>query len=114
MKTKNINILGENIEIGFCMAVELEYERITGKPFSTEALISTSSSLDLCVAVINTYNSGSAVTRERLITEASGKEVAELNISVAQALREWLEIPVTMPESEQAAEDDAEGEQAKN
>jgi hypothetical protein len=77
------------------MAVELEYEQITGQPFDMSKFNMVSKSLDLCLAVIRTYNPSTEINIHRLKYEATGKEIGELNTAVAEALTAWMEIPAT-------------------
>lgn len=107
-----VKILNEEIDIQFCMAVELAYERISGKPFDTTALATAEGRLALGMAAIIAAKPDTEITIERLLREAKGSDIKALNDAVAITLREWLDIPEVI--AEQEATKAEEGEQPKN
>lgn len=75
------------------MAVELAYEEITGEPFDVASLKSMKNTVALGMAAILTANPDTGITIERLLREASGKEIGDLNRAVIESMSEWLSIP---------------------
>lgn len=101
MKT---SILGEEVDIRFCMAVEIAYEEIAGEPFSLEALSKAKNTVALDMAAIMVGKPDTAITVERLMKEATGQEIAGLNNAVVQSMTEWLTVPAVEKEKEEKGE----------
>lgn len=97
---KKVTILGEELNIHFCMASQIGYESITGKPFDLDSLKSATDRLALCCAIIVDCNPGTAITYERLVHEMSGSETADLLTAVTESLNEWLAIPSVVRQAE--------------
>ena len=57
-----IQILNEELDIRFCMAVEIVYEEISGEAFSIDALSKSKNILALCMAAIFVANRDTAIT----------------------------------------------------
>ena len=74
-----VKILNEEIDIQFCMAVELAYERISGKPFDTTALATAEGRLALGMAAIISAKPDTLITIERLLREAKGSDIKAMN-----------------------------------
>lgn len=102
MKTR---ILGEDVEIRFCMAVEIAYEEIAGEPFKLDALVSAKNTVALDMAAIMVANPDTEITVERLTKEATGQEIAALNKAVVESLTEWLKIPSVIAEPQEEGEE---------
>lgn len=105
-----ITILGETLDINFNMAVELAFEGITDEPFSIESLAYQKNSIALYMAVIQTFNPDSKITIERLVKEATNKEIVALKEAVAKAMFAWLDIPAVAAQEERPTEQPAEPE----
>lgn len=88
-----VSILGEEINIKFNLAVECAYEKIAGKPFDLNDLVSQTSSTALYMAAIIESNPDTAITVERLMREATGPEIEQLSKAVVAAMTEWLDMP---------------------
>lgn len=98
---KTINILGEDVNIKFCMAVEIAYEDITEEPFSLEPLAKVKNMLALSMACIIVNNPETSITIDRLLNEASGQDIGMLNTAVIDSMTEWLKIPKVIAEPEE-------------
>lgn len=104
-----VKILGEEIAIKFNMAVEIGYEEITGEVFDVSQLNKQKNSAALYMSVILESKPDTSITMERLVSEATGKEIAQLSQAVVTAMTEWMELPaVTVEEKKE------EGETEKN
>lgn len=95
-----VKILGEEIEIKFNMAVELAYEKISGEPFSFDAMSRTENTLALDMAAIMIAAPDTAITMDALLKDAKGYEIAALNKAVVDEMTEWLAIPKVVADAE--------------
>lgn len=116
---KKINLLGEEVTIRFNMAVEIAYEEITDTPFSASSLTRQKDCLALGMAAIVTNKPDTKITLDKLLHEASGKEMAELNSALAETMSAWFEIPKVMEkeseaDSQEAKKSDESEEKPKN
>lgn len=111
-KKTTITILGEEINIAFNVQVEIVYEEISGETFSIDSLAKMKNSVALYMAAIITANPDTNITVERLMKEASGKEIATISTAVINAMSEWMEVPKVIPE-EPATDDDDNKEKEK-
>lgn len=110
-----INILNEEIDIRFNMAVELAYEEITNEPFNIESLNKMKNTLALDMAAIIVAKEDTQITIERLMKEANGKEIGQLNNAVITEMMAWLQIPaVVAKEDAKEPQPDVNEEQPKN
>ena len=99
-KTNQVTILGETLDIQFNMAVEINYEEISGEAFTIEALAKMRNSVALYMAAILASNPDTAITVERLLREAKGPEIAALSTAVITAMSDWMQIPsIIKPEA---------------
>lgn len=103
-----IKILNEEINIRFCMAVEIEFEEISGEAFSMEALKKIRNTVALGMAAIKVSNPDTKITMDLLEREATGQEIASLNNAVIESMTEWLAIPKVV------ANEDAKESQSEN
>ena len=97
----HITILGETIDIAFNMAVELNYEEISGEAFTIDALAKMKNSIALYMAAILAANPDTTITVDRLLKEAKGPEIAALSTAVITAMTEWMQIPSVITDKEQ-------------
>lgn len=88
----------------FNMAVEIAYEEITDTPFNVADLKKQRYSLALCMASLVVADPETDVTIDKLMTEATGQEIAELTKAVGEAMAEWLAIPAVMAAEEPKGE----------
>ena len=100
MNETTITILGEDIKIGFCMAVELTYEEIAKKPFVLSELNSQQNSMALYMAAIITYNPDTNLSFDNIVRNASAAEINELGKAVMKAMEKCMKVPDVIPEEE--------------
>lgn len=89
----SITLLGEELSIKFNLAVECAYEKIAGKPFDLNDLVSQTSSTALYMAAILESKPDTEITVERLMREATGPEIEQLSKAVVAAMTKWLDMP---------------------
>jgi hypothetical protein len=106
-----INILGHELNVTFNMAVEIEYEEMSGKPFDLESMNTQKATMQLCYAALKVANNKVPFTFEELNRKATFGETAELKTSVIEAMNEWLVIPTVMADTGQ---EQPAGEEEKN
>jgi hypothetical protein len=98
----SITLLGEELSIKFNLAVECAYEKIAGKPFDLNDLISQTSSAALYMAAILESNPDTEITVERLMREATGPEIEQLSKAVVAAMTKWLDMPDVLKKLQKA------------
>lgn len=105
---KEIKILGHELNVAFNMAVEIEYEEMSGQPFDLEKMITQKDTMQVCFAALKVSNAKLPFTFEQLNRDASFSETSELKNAVITAMNDWLGIPAVMvsKEQEQPVEDD--------
>lgn len=108
---KKVTILGHDMNVGFSMAAEIEYEEQSGKPFDLEKMNTQKATMQLCYAVLKVSNDKVPFTFEELNRKAKFSETAELKAVVIEAMNEWLGLPAVMAEDAQAQ---PAGEEEKN
>ena len=96
-----INILGHELNVSFNMAVEIEYEEMSGKPFDLEKMNTQKATMQLCYASLKIANNKVPFTFEQMIGKLSFNETAELKNKVIEAMNEWLAIPAVMADNGQ-------------
>ena len=106
-----ITILGHTFEINFNMAVEVEYEELSGQPFDIEKMNTQKATMQLCYAALKVADNKIPFTFDEFIKKISFRETAELKDAVIQTMNEWLFIPAVMAEGEQQQTD---GDEQKN
>ena len=107
-KEKKITILGEEVTLKFNMAVEISFEKITGKAFSECDMKMQENLVALYYACIVTNNPDTKLTIGDLVEKTSGKDIAILSTSVSEVMTAWME-----PSPFEAAEEE-EGDDGKN
>lgn len=106
-----IKILGHELNIIFNMAVEIEYEDLSGKPFDLQQMDTQKTTMQLCYATLKVSNNNVPFTIDEMNRKATFSETAELKAAVIKAMNEWLGIPAVMSEEAQAQ---PAGEEEKN
>ena len=106
-----IKILGHELNVTFNMAVEIEYEDISGKPFDLEKMNTQKATMQLCYASLKIANNKVPFTFEQMNGKLSLSETADLKNKVIEAMNEWLGIPAVMADNEQ---EHPAGEEEKN
>ena len=107
------NILGHELNISFNMAVEIEYEELSGKPFDLQQMDTQKATMQLCFASLKVANDKVPFTFEQLNRDATFSETKALKAAVIEAMNEWLGIPAVMA-SEAEAQAQPIGEEEKN
>lgn len=102
---KTITILGEEVKIGFSMAVELAYEEMTDEAFDVGRLARQKNSLAMGMASIKTFNPETKLTMEQIAMNASYEEIKALNDTVVSEMLDWLKIPKVIKEQAQPSEE---------
>lgn len=110
---KTISILGEEVKIGFSMAVEIAYEDITDteEGFSIKQLTKQKNIVALCMAAIIVFNHETKITMERFMKEITAEEYDAVSTAVVQAMTEWMKIPKTLSSEDQKPDEEQQGEE---
>ena len=106
------NILGHELNISFNMAVEIEYEELSGKPFDLQQMDTQKATMQLCFASLKVANDKVPFTFDKLNRDATFSETTALKAAVIEAMNEWLGIPAVMAAEEAQAQ--PAGEEEKN
>lgn len=94
---KEITILGETIAVKFNMGVELAFERITSKAFSSADFQQQENVLALCYAAIVRSKPDTKITFDNLLDDISGQEMKLLTETVFEAMKDWMQVPDIVP-----------------
>ena len=103
MNNKTVTILGHELNISFNMAVEIEYEELSGKPFDLQQMDTQKATMQLCYASMKVSNDNVPFTIDEMNCKATFRETAELKAAVIEAMNDWLGIPAVMAEEAQPA-----------
>lgn len=103
MNNKTVTILGHELNISFNMAVEIEYEELSGKPFDLQQMDTQKATMQLCYAVMKVSNDKVPFTFEELNRKATFSETTALKAAVIEAMNDWLGIPAVMAEEAKPA-----------
>ena len=103
MNNKTVTILGQVLNISFNMAVEIEYEEQSGKPFDLQQMDTQKATMQLCFASLKVANDKVPFTIDEMNRKATFSETSELKAAVIEAMNEWLGIPAVMAEEAQPA-----------
>ena len=95
------------------MAVQIEYEELSGKPFDLDTLNTQKATLQLCYASLKVANNKLPFSFDQLIGKEpydldlglSVGETAELKNAVIDEMYEWFAIPKVMQEDEKPQSD---------
>ena len=93
---KKITILGCEVIIVFNMAVQITFEEISGKPFAEIDNNSSKDNLALAYSAILANNPDTSITIDKLMHEASGKDMADLLNAVTESFIQWNKMPSTL------------------
>ena len=112
MKERTVKLLGEEVKIKFCMAVVCMYERATNTNFDITKITDNYDSLTLYAAAIAALNPDTAITFDRLMTEATGEEINALRTAVVDSMNEWYHVASeVMPQEPQPSFEESQGEE---
>lgn len=101
MNNKTVTILGHVLNISFNMAVEIEYEDLSGKPFDLQQMDTQKATMQLCYADLKASNDNVPFTIDEMNRKATFSETTALKAAVIEAMNEWLVIPAVMVEEAQ-------------
>ena len=97
---KKITILGCEVIIVFNMAVQITFEEISGKPFAEIDNNSSKDNLALAYSAILANNPDTSITIDKLMHEASGKDMADLLNAVTESFIQWNKMPSTLADED--------------
>ena len=97
---KKITILGCEVIIVFNMAVQITFEEISGKPFAEIDNNSSKDNLALAYSAILANNPDTSITFDKLMHEASGKDMADLLNAVTESFIQWNKMPSTLADED--------------
>ena len=97
---KKITILGCEVIIVFNMAVQITFEEISGKPFAEIDNNSSKDNLALAYSASLANNPDTSITIDKLMHEASGKDMAELLNAVTESFIQWNKMPSTLADED--------------
>lgn len=97
---KKITILGCEVIIVFNMAVQITFEEISGKPFAEIDNNSSKDNLALAYSAILANNPDTSITIDKLMHEASGKDIADLLNAVTESFIQWNKMPSTLADED--------------
>lgn len=97
---KKITILGCEVIIVFNMAVQITFEEISGKPFAEIDNNSSKDNLTLAYSAILANNPDTSITIDKLMHEASGKDMADLLNAVTESFIQWNKMPSTLADED--------------
>lgn len=101
MNNKTVTILGHVLNIIFNMAVEIEYEELSGKPFDLRQMDTQKATMLLCFAALKVANDNVPFTIDEMNRKATFSETKALKAAVIEAMNDWLGIPAVMAEDAQ-------------
>lgn len=103
MNNKTVTILGHDLNISFNMAVEIEYEELSGKSFDLQQMDTQKATMQLCFAALKVSNDKMPFTFDQLNRDATFSETTALKAAVIEAMNDWLGIPAVMAEEAKPA-----------
>jgi hypothetical protein len=90
---QQIKFLGKEIKIAFNVAVQIEYENITGEPFDVAKLAYMKNSVALYEAAIKVSNPDAGITSKDIIENASSEDMNFISTAVVDELTAWINVP---------------------
>lgn len=103
-----VKILGHELEVTFNMAVEIEYEDISGMIFNVENLNSQKGTMQVCYAAMKVANGKVPFTFEEMVTKATAEETSMLKDATIKCMMEWLKVPEVMSDKQTEGEEESE------
>lgn len=83
------------------MAVEIAYEKITGKPFDIGNMKNAGDCMALVYASMLVADPDTEITFDDLLTKASAQDIVTLKTAIFDAVEAWCKVPPTLtPERE--------------
>ena len=105
MNEKKVTINGHELSVVFNMAVEIEYEDISGQPFDIPSMTTQKATMQLCYASLKVANGKLPFTFDELKKSISVEEWLALKDTVIAIMTEWFHIPAVMKEENQNEEE---------
>lgn len=90
---QTIQFLGKELKIAFNVAVQIEYENITGEPFDVAKLAYMKNSVALYEAAIKVSNPDAGITSKDIIDNASSEDMKVISTAVVDELAAWIKVP---------------------
>ena len=109
MIEKKVTINGGEFDVTFNMAVEIEYEDMSGQPFDVASMNTQKATMQLCYASLKEANDKLPFSFDELKNTINIEEWIALKDAVIGAMTEWFHIPAVMQEDA-----NSEGESEKN
>lgn len=104
---KKITILGNELAISFNMAVQIEFEDISGHPFDFDILDTQKATMQLCYASLKASNDSVPFTFDDMIRQLGVEDTANLKTAVTEAMNDWFNVPKVLQEQQQEQSEDA-------
>ena len=90
---QQIKFLGKELNIAFNVAVQIEYENITGEPFNVAKLAYMKNSVALYEAAIKVSNPDAGITSKDIKENASSEDMKVISTAVVDELAAWIKVP---------------------
>ena len=100
-------LFGKEYAVCFNMAVQIEFEEMSGQPFSADTLNTQKATMQLCYASLKESNDNLPFSFKDMLRDLSVTETGELKNAVIAAMNEWFEIPKVMQQEEQPATEES-------
>lgn len=98
---KKISIFGHELAVTFNMAVQIEFEELSGKAFSIDNLETQKATMQLCYASLKVANDNVPFTFDEMTANISVEQTAELKNAVFTSMSEWFVIPEVIEQKEE-------------
>lgn len=97
---KKITILGYELAIAFNMAVQIEFEDLSGHPFDFDILDTQKATMQLCYASLKASNENVPFTFDEMIKQLGVEETANLKMAVIEAMNDWFNVPKVLQDQQ--------------
>ena len=101
-----VKLLGKDYGVAFNMAVQIDFEDTSGKPFDLESLNTQKATMQLCYASLKQANGKLPFTFDELLSQISSTETSELKNAVMGTMKEWFGLPAVMQSDDEQPEED--------
>lgn len=88
-----MTILGQELAVTFNMAVQIEFEEVSGLAFDLNMLGTQKATMQMCYAALKVANGKVPFTFEEMVSNITVEETAELKNAVIGAMNKWFKIP---------------------
>ena len=108
-----VTLFSKDYVIAFNMAVQICYEKMSGKPFDLTTMETQTATMQLCYASMKESNDNLPFTFEEMLKRLTMSETADLKNAVIESMNEWFGIPKVMQdEDDQPQEQEDDGKNA--